>query len=481
VNYSWNNGVMNGQVFNPTQTTTYTVTGTDANGCSNTAQVSINVNQAPNVNAGGNQTICYGESVTLTATGAQTYSWSNGVINGVAFTPNQTTTFTYTVTGTNSNGCTGTAQVLVTVNQIPNVQAGPDQSICSGETITLNATGALNYTWDNGVPNGSTFNLFATTTYTVIGTNANGCSSSSQKTVTVFGLPVIWPGFSQTICAGQSVTLQAAGAYTYVWDNGVINGVPFTPTQSGTYTVVGTDVNGCSSSAQNIITLQTPSASNQTISICSGESYQLGNSIYTTSGVYVNTLVGAAGCDSVVTLNLNVNTSPGVQNIIGNQNITPLQSYNYTVSSGNNITYSWFISGGAIVSGQGTNSISVIFGQTPPYSIGLFEANQFGCGDTSLLSISPSNTVSLINVINDSFKLYPNPISDFFHIDFTTEGKRKIQIYSSLGNLIKEYNFTNKNNYLELGSGISDGEYLIKIYEENNIPIIKRITKLSNR
>ena len=97
--YVWSNGVTNGAVFNPTTTNTYTVTGTDANGCANTATQLINVNTLPTVIANAtSSSVCNGGSVTLTGSGASSYSWSGGVTNGVAFNPNITTT--YTVTGT---------------------------------------------------------------------------------------------------------------------------------------------------------------------------------------------------------------------------------------------------------------------------------------------------------------------------------------------------------------------------------------------
>ncbi|MBK8683863.1 MAG: hypothetical protein IPN26_02140 [Bacteroidetes bacterium] len=93
--------------FIPTTTTTFTVTGTDLNGCTNTSTRTIVVNPIPSVgsNASANA-VCSGGSVILTGTGAHSYTWSNGVSNGVAFIP--TTTTTFTVTGTDLNGCTNT-------------------------------------------------------------------------------------------------------------------------------------------------------------------------------------------------------------------------------------------------------------------------------------------------------------------------------------------------------------------------------------
>ncbi|NBV09584.1 MAG: hypothetical protein EBS09_10830 [Flavobacteriia bacterium] len=79
----------------------------------------------------------------------------------------------------------------------------------------------------------------------MIGTNANGCSDTAQVTVTVNALPTVSAGNNQTICAGTAVTLNGSGATSYVWNNGVTNAIPFTPVSTQTYTVTGTNANGC--------------------------------------------------------------------------------------------------------------------------------------------------------------------------------------------------------------------------------------------
>jgi hypothetical protein len=240
----------------PASTTSYTLTVTNpSNGCSSNGTVTITMNNAlPSVNAGPNQSICIGQSVTLTATGANTYTWNNGVIQGVAFSPAGTQT--YTVQGTNTtNGCTNTAQVTVTVNSLPTVSAASNQTVCAGTAVTLSGSGAASYTWNNGVNNGVAFTPASTQTYTVTGTNANGCSNSAQVTVTVNPLPSVNAGPDQSVCSGTSVTLSGSGAASYTWNNGVNNGVAFTPASTQTYTVIGTNANGCQNTDQVVVTL----------------------------------------------------------------------------------------------------------------------------------------------------------------------------------------------------------------------------------
>ncbi len=84
--------------------------------------------------AGVNQSLCNGDSLTLLGSGANTYIWNNGVINGLAFLPTVTTT--YLVIGTDVNGCTNTDSIDITLNALPSVNAGPDQIICEGDQVT---------------------------------------------------------------------------------------------------------------------------------------------------------------------------------------------------------------------------------------------------------------------------------------------------------------------------------------------------------
>ena len=280
VSYTWNNGVTDGVPFTPAATTTYTVTGTDANGCQNTGTATVTVNPLPTVNAGTDQIVCEGVQVTLTGSGANSYSWDNGVTDGVAFNPPVGTTTTYTVTGTDANGCVNTDQVDVTVNPLPTVNAGTDQTICEGVQVTLAGSGAVSYTWDNGVTDGVAFNppVGATTTYTVTGTDANGCTNTDQVDVTVNPLPTVNAGADQTVCDGSQITLSGSGATSYVWDNGVTDGVAFTQGVSTVvYTVVGTDANGCSNSDQVSVTVNpnpTPVINGAT-SYCTGSNTTL--------------------------------------------------------------------------------------------------------------------------------------------------------------------------------------------------------------
>jgi hypothetical protein len=212
------------------------------------------VNALPTVSAGNNQTVCAGTAITLTGSGANSYSWNNGVSNGVAFTP--AATQTYTVTGTDANGCTNTAQTTVSVNALPTVSAGQNQAVCTGTSVTLNGTGAVSYTWNNNVQNGVAFTPNVTQTYTVTGTDANGCANTAQITVTVNPLPTVNAGADTTVCDSDfPITISASGNpnLSYSWSNGTTT-QQTTVNTAGTYTVTVTDGFGCNASDDIIVT-----------------------------------------------------------------------------------------------------------------------------------------------------------------------------------------------------------------------------------
>ncbi|MBK6505894.1 MAG: SBBP repeat-containing protein [Ignavibacteria bacterium] len=257
-------------VASPSSTTTYTVTGTDANGYTNTATVTVTVNPLPTVTASPNVSICSGSSATLTGSGASSYEWSPSAglntTSGSTVIANPSTTTTYTVTGTGANGCINSAEVTVTVNPLPTVTASPNVSICSGSSATLTGSGAGTYEWSpsTGLNTTTGANVIAnpssTTTYTVTGTDANGCTNSAAVTVTVNPITTVDAGADQSIysgCLTQSATLTATASggnepYTYSWSPGgeTTQSINVTPSSTTAYTVTVTNASGCSSSDQ---------------------------------------------------------------------------------------------------------------------------------------------------------------------------------------------------------------------------------------
>ena len=238
---------------NPTVTTTYSITGMSGT-CSASTTTTLTVNALPviTVNSG---TICAGqETLTLTAGGASTYTWSPGLglnaASGATVIANPTVTITYTIIGTDINTCTNTINSLVTVNQAPTVTVNPT-TICGGANATLTASGASTYTWSpvTGLSATSGASVTAsptiTTNYTIAATDGNGCKNSINSVVTVNQAPTISiVSTKDTICSGQNVTLNASGAANYTWMPGGINSpsLNVSPINSSTYSVIGSSL-----------------------------------------------------------------------------------------------------------------------------------------------------------------------------------------------------------------------------------------------
>lgn len=216
--------------------------------------VPCQLNPVPLVVNANSSTICAGQPVNLTATGADTYLWNTGATSG-PITLNPQVSTTYTVVGTNAiSGCTAMATQYIEVNPSPIVSAiANDASICAGKTTNVNAFGANTYLWSNNA-SGSSVSVtpVSTTNYTVIGTNNFGCSGSAVVTVSVNPLPVVTINSSaqgNLVCAEDETELTGTGAITYQWSSptSLTYGNPalVSPNTSATYTLVGTDANGC--------------------------------------------------------------------------------------------------------------------------------------------------------------------------------------------------------------------------------------------
>ncbi|MCU0359768.1 MAG: T9SS type A sorting domain-containing protein [Bacteroidia bacterium] len=216
---------------------------------------------AMNVSA-SSQTICQGQSTNISATGADTYLWNNGSTNAnISVSPLFSTM--YTVVGTNAiTGCTTALSQNIVVNETPIVSALTyDPEICVGKSTNLQAFGATSYAWSNNAT-GAVISVspLTNTTYTVIGSNAAGCSGNAVVTVTVNPLPVITvnsTAFNDLACPEDVTTLTGANAVTYQWSTPssllLGNPVNVSPNSSTTYSVIGTNSKGCEGSTTYVL------------------------------------------------------------------------------------------------------------------------------------------------------------------------------------------------------------------------------------
>jgi hypothetical protein len=257
----------------PTVLTEYFVTGTDINGCTKMDSVNVSTLSAPLINAGEDTSVCIGSEVQLFASGGLPglYDWNaDPTLSDLdVFNPFASPTIpaSYIVEGTDINGCSNTDTVFVHVNSLPSVDAGDDDEICLGDSIQLEASGAISYVWDTD-PTLSELDIadpwaspITTRTYTVTAEDGDGCANFDEVTITVNALPIISAGSDVTICEGDSTQLNALGGIIYVWgfdltlSNFLIGNPWAQPLVTTTYVVEGTDVNGCANIDEVVVSI----------------------------------------------------------------------------------------------------------------------------------------------------------------------------------------------------------------------------------
>lgn len=379
--YVWQPGSTTGAStpVNPIVTTVYTVTGTNTGGCVQTRTTTVTVNPLPTIPVvPSSMGICPGGSVTLSAIGGVSYTWSpcgppsNCNTNALVVSPSSNTT--YTVTGL-ASGCTNTATASVYIlNPNNSIQVNGYSIICQGESAYFSATGATNYTWSPCVSgcNSATFapSPSVTTTYTVRGVNACGVLSATTVTVNVKPTYAVDPAvLSNPVCPGYSVSLIANGGspYSYIWTPGNIAGtmITVTPSVTTTYTAC-TSVPGCSPTCAAVTVSVMPvpqmtitpssfsvcAGTPTTISVSGASSYTwstgdtgpsvvvtpTASTVYTVSGSVYSCPTLTATASAYVYPALTVTTAPHVSNCPG-------ANTSITVSGGPG-NYTWSPGGG---------------------------------------------------------------------------------------------------------------------------------------
>ncbi|MCE3258431.1 MAG: Ig family protein [Bacteroidetes bacterium] len=347
--------------------------------------------------------ICSGTSVTLTASGATTYTWTNGGVQSstIAVTPSVTTT--YTVSGT-SAGCVGTMTSVVTVTATPNL-AIPSVTTCASTASTLQAGPASTYSWNTGATTSSiVVSPASTTNYTVWASNG-ACMSSQVVTVTIgSNLSINVTGPTATVCGGTSQTLTASGAQSYTWVN----------TGSNASAII---VNPASTT------------------------------IYTVAGQ-------SGACFGANTVAVNVTPSPTVVATTNNS----LACVNQTVilSASGASTYTWTqfgVASSSIALGTGTAS--------GVYNI-IVAGTSAGCTSTAAVtqSVSACVDINTNTIANNNVSVFPNPFTTEVKISGVTGN---VQIFNTLGQMVISTS-VNENETINT-SNLAKGVYIVKAFD----------------
>lgn len=300
--------------------------------------------------------ICKGDTLTLIASGQSNYLWSpattlsSDTAKTVIASP--INDITYQVIS-NYNNCKDTATIQIVVHQLPVLTLSPDSSVCIGDSLQINASGAFSYSWfpDTGLNTNYgtavTAGPIVTTKYYVTGTDNNNCSSTDSLIIIVDTLPIASITGVTSICAGDSTILTASGGDAYLWSNGeTAVAIKVSPNSTQTYFVVATNSNNCNDSASfNLVVHPLPLPQFSCANVCDG--------------------------NSVVFTNIStINPSDTIQ------------------------SYSWNFGDGSSL--NNAQDPSYLFAMDSSYSVQLLAFSNFGCFDsiTKLITVNPNPTVN---------------------------------------------------------------------------------------
>lgn len=417
LSYTWTQGLSSLSnatlvVVSPTTSTLYQISGTGINGCinsgTNAAAVNLTVSPLPQISIAGSTAVCMGNTVVLSANalGVSSYSWSNGSTNSsISLTP--LVNSSYTLVGLSAQGCSNSASINLLVNSLPTVSISGPTLNCSGKSSTLTANGASTYVW-NTSSTGTSISVSpnTTSTYTVVGTDANGCQNTSAKTLSVAPSPTVTALASSTVlCSGSPLTLQGQGAGSYSWSAGVLDNTSFPATQSTTYSVTGFDANGCEGSATIMISVKaspTLVVSSSFPMLCEGDS-------------------------AILSVNGAFHYLWETNDTLSSIQVKPLVSTSYSVS------------------GTGTN----------------------GCSNSVSFTQSVTICTGLTNVmaLQQGISIYPNPGNGEFYVLLGEVNQNTwMEVYDLLGQVILKKKLDDKITKHNLGA-ISKGLYTIRITE----------------
>lgn len=572
--YTWSTGATTSSIVpSPSATSVYSVTG-NSGGCMSTAQFTLTTAPSPTISISGSTLICSSTSNTLTASGANSYTWNTGsnsstIVVTPAFTSN------YTVTGSGL-GCTSSKVITVSVTPTPSVSLGAPGALCFGNSATLTTSGASTYTWSTGANTNSVpVSPTVTTTYSVAGTGTNGCvsapvfatvsvvnaltannaficassgsanlsvnadptstvnwyasmsSTTSLATGTVFTTPVVTVSTTYYAQAATSsftnaiftTTAAGNGSAGNMFDvvpatNLVWNGADMSISSVGTVSVEiwyrpGSFVGFESSNAgwTNLLTTTVTSPGTGTlvsisgfsVSLSAGQTYGLyvttngggvnytngtglGNVYVSNSDIAVKEGKGGSyfsvinsprifngrlkyttqGCTSPLTpVTVSVGANPTVS-IAGTTTICTGQSVNLTASGAS--TYTW---------NTGANTATISATPTINTTYTVSGANGACTGTASVLvSVSPCTGINGQVQAVSGVKLYPNPNNGEFIVELRNGSSKTIEVTDLAGRVVKIISSDADETGVNL-NGLANGLYYVKVNSNSFTEVIK--------
>lgn len=403
----------------PSVTSDYTVTGTSGVGCiSLPAITTVTVFALPSLSITANASVtCAGEEISLTASGASSYTW-NAVQSGATFTAAPPTTTVYFVYGTDAQGCTAFITHQASVNPVPAVSIINNNTfVCSGASASLVATGALNYSWTTtDITNVIMVNPTVTTVYGVVGTNSFGCAKTVTSAVTVNTI-VLSLTSNTTICEGGDIDLTATGPTSYTWthNNSHFNQVNVSPTVTTTYQVIGKDGKNCMHSGA------------------------------VTVSVNPNPVVNASATQETICIGETA-----------------------TLTASGATTYSWGTEGAG-------SSIMVTPILSIPHVYVVTGTDANGCSNTATITVTGNKCVG-INEFNtlSGLSVYPNPNTGNFVIELNNGAAKMIEVCDVTGRIVHTDSSETASMSVDI-SNFANGVYYVKITSGDKMEVVRII------
>lgn len=486
---TWDGGVIDGVDFTPpVGTTIYTSSSTSPTDC--VYEVEITVNELPTVTAGvSTEEACFGHPIVFFGSGASTYVWDMGVVDGEPYTPGDLGTETYTVIGYDDFGCEGTSSVDVTVNPSPSVSgSSSEDEICEGESIILTVSGDADYyEWDPaditpGVPYTPADGV---DTYTVTGYfDATGCSTEDVVTITLNPTPFVAASAGDGIfCENESIVLASSGDADIVsWSPGDFMPGPGTYT----YTVSGyyEGFEGCPATASvdvEVVTLPVVTATTDLDQTCIGGSIVLtgggavsyvwdmgvtngvpytpagiGVATYTVVGTDANGCKGSASVDAEVMDVITISADITLETVGGDGAI------DITISGGvAPYTFDWSNNG----FGAFTDPEDLVDINEGEYKV--FVKGSTGCEANRTFRVE--SQLSIQDLAIDDLSVYPNPTTDFVNIRL--EGNFNYQLHAINGAVLFSGSAVDQQEInLE---DLADGVYFVTLSNETGSVTVK--------